>query len=147
MIYIFFKQRATRRALRTGRCPHRLTLAPRALRMHGRWRGFGVALMLVGILRPWIPTKTPPAQLALLALALVGLRAKSSCARRAVLRRACSARSQPSRAHCAGQVGSQPSHGGRPTVGCLGGLFQVADGAPGGPLGGLLDRHGRQAMR
>ena len=74
MTFIFFKQRATRRALRTARCPHRLTLAPRAPRMHGRWRGFGVALMLIGILRT-CPRKTLPAGLALLALALVGLRA------------------------------------------------------------------------
>ena len=50
MIFIFFKQRATRRALRTGRCPLRLTLAPRALRKHGRWRGFGAALMLMFII-------------------------------------------------------------------------------------------------
>ena len=55
MIFIFFKQRATRRALRiarTARCPHRLMPAPRAAHVHGRWRGFGWALMLVGVLRP-----------------------------------------------------------------------------------------------
>jgi len=46
-----------------------------------------------------------------------------------------------------GDLGSDPSHGGRRMVGCLGGLFRVADGAPGGLLGAHLDRHRRLPAR
>ena len=92
--------------------------------MHGRWRGFGAALMLVGVLRP------RSALLVLLVLfnffklrALRMLYTPSSTSRRTRQPRTPPAELTGDVAGVSSEVSSDPSRGGRPTVGCLGGLF------------------------
>ena len=92
--------------------------------MHGRWRGFGAALMLLGILRP------RSALLVLLVLfnffklrALRMLHTPSSTSRRTRQPRTPPAELTGDVAGGSSEVSSDPSRGGRPTVGCLGGLF------------------------